>query len=363
MASLYLGKIGDGQQNYEVHAFTPGLAFREYKVSEVSDVQLFQKLLQSRYRLFEEGRSIYCTAVNPDVIEKTESSPHDTREGCIHLASIDSSGEIACGLSIAVDTGEKKGGKPIGLPLENRWKPGSYPEGVNLDPFRERYPRTQWGSNRTLRPWEMAECYRHFKSSLVSNDLNCRLGLYAAGYHLLVRNARATGKQITPIMVFDAIPEYFTLYKWAGCASLRDPTIAEQPEWLAPGYNKLIRRQEGSTETLYYKGQPISRTVPVPIARVDEEKLSFSREEVPFLDGVVDLLKLERFANRFPYLMAIRGIKGFSLGDRIKLLLGLNIVGRKYILEEAQTGNKFIQRQINRYACSTLRTQVWDFRF
>jgi hypothetical protein len=363
MASLYLGKIGDGKQNFEIHAFTSGLPFREYPVSAVSDEGLFNKMHRSRYRLLEEGRSIFCTGINPNAEEKTESNPHDSRAGCIHIASLDENGEIACGVSIAVDTGEKDGGTYIGLPLENRWKPGNYPLGKNLDPFRQRYPRLQWGTDRALKPWEMAEFYRHFKSSHVSDDLNCRLGLYAAGYHLLVRNARTKNKPATPVWVFDAIPKYFTLYKWAGCAALREQTIADEPEWISPSFDKVKSRKIGSEKMLFYKDRPISRTVTVPIARIASGKLSFSREEVPFLDGVIDLHKLENLSNRFPYLLVIRGIRGFSPGDRVKLLLGLNIIGRKYILEDATAGNKHIRRLINRLSCTILGTRLWEFRF
>jgi len=94
MSSLYLGKIGGKKGVYEVHAFTYKNPFRWLKVSEISDSGLFQKLLEARYKLLEEGRVIYCSAVQPDVKRKIESNPHDYREGTVHLVSLDWTGAL-----------------------------------------------------------------------------------------------------------------------------------------------------------------------------------------------------------------------------------------------------------------------------
>lgn len=37
MASLYLGKVGGRKENYEIHAVTKDMPFREYKTSEISN--------------------------------------------------------------------------------------------------------------------------------------------------------------------------------------------------------------------------------------------------------------------------------------------------------------------------------------
>jgi len=40
MASLYLGQIGRRKENYEIHAATKDMPFREYKASEISNSSL-----------------------------------------------------------------------------------------------------------------------------------------------------------------------------------------------------------------------------------------------------------------------------------------------------------------------------------
>lgn len=85
MPSLYLGKIGGKRGVYEVHAFTYKNPFRWLRSSEISDSGLFQKLLEERYKILEEGRAIHCSAVQPDVEMKIESNPHDYREGSVHI--------------------------------------------------------------------------------------------------------------------------------------------------------------------------------------------------------------------------------------------------------------------------------------
>ena len=122
MASLYLGRIGAKEQMYEIHALTKDLPFREYRASEIADSDLFQNLIEGRYRLLESGRAIYCTAVYPDTKNKIETNPHDSREGAVHIVAVDKNGDIECAVSVAVDVGNKDEGADIGLPLENRWK-------------------------------------------------------------------------------------------------------------------------------------------------------------------------------------------------------------------------------------------------
>lgn len=362
MPSLYLGKIGTKSKKVEVHAFTSGFPFREYPVSQVGDDTLFNCLIRERYRLLEEGRSIYCTAINPDQETKTETNPHDTREGCIHFASLDPEGKISCAVSIAVDIGEKHNGKRIGLPLENQWKKQGFPEGQKLDSFIERYPRLHWGREKSLLPWEMAECYRHFKVAGSKGNISTRLGLYVGAYHLLIREARNKGLVPTPLWVFDAIPKYFNLYKLVGCASLRYTAIEDDPRWLAPSPEKLIPKRDNSGEThLFYKGEKVSRNVPVPRVSIEDTQPNFTIKRIPFLDGAIDLHKLESYGQTHPYLLNIKNILGFSLADRLKMLLTLNVVGKRYILENRTKGKRWIRKWINDQARKFLQAQVWEF--
>lgn len=361
MSSLYLGEIGTKRSKVEIHAFTSGIPFREFGISKISDTGLYQKMLEGRYRLFEDGRSIFCTAVNPDQKNKLEKNPHDSRQGCVHVVSLNGDGNIACAVSVAVDTGEKENGEAIGLPLENRWRKQGYPEGQDLDAFRKLYPQLNWGRTGGIKPWEMAELYRHYKSKDAPDNISCRLGLYTGLYHLLIREAANKKLTTTPLWVFDAIPAYFNLYKFAGCAALRDLTIADDPEWLSPGPKKLKNRydHEGN-RVLYFEDKLVSRNVLVPHAKLKNGKLSFEQKQIPFLDGVVDFNKLEVLLKNHPYLFFVKGLNGFTIMDRVKLFFGLNVMGRRHFLENG-IGNKLIKTYLNNFACRYLKASHWEF--
>jgi len=147
-------------------------------------------MVKKRYEILNSSRAIYCTAVRPDEKNKVEINPHDKRPGTVHIVSIDDKDNIICGLSAALDTGETDRGELIGLPLENRWKPGDYPLGANLDEFREKFIRVNYGKNRELKPGEMVELYRHFKVNEGKENLPFRIVVYTGAYQLLVREAR-----------------------------------------------------------------------------------------------------------------------------------------------------------------------------
>lgn len=168
---------------------TKDLPFREFNTRESADSALFREILSGRYRLLESEKPIYCTAINPCQKEKKEVSPHDDRPGTVHIVAIDMQGHIACALSVAVDLGEKDRGKAVVLPLENRLRNNSFLEGANQDLFREHYLTLNYQWNRSLGVWEMAELYRHFRSTLRHSDLAARIGLYTGCYHLLIREA------------------------------------------------------------------------------------------------------------------------------------------------------------------------------
>lgn len=264
MSSLFLGRIGGLNKAYEIHALTKDLPFREYRASEIGDSDLFQNLIEGRYRLLESGRAIYCTAVHPNTEKKIEINPHDTRDGTVHIVAIDDKGEIECAVSVAVDAGNKDKGSFIGLPLENRWKRNGFPEGASLDSFREKYMPSIYGTDRKIHPWEMAELYRHYKRSLKS-DFTPRLGVYTGCFHLLAREAIKKGIQPTWFWVFDAIPQYFYLYKLAGAAVLRELTIVQNPRLISPGKRDLSIREVDGVKLIFYRGKIISRHVRTPI--------------------------------------------------------------------------------------------------
>lgn len=360
MASLFLGRIGTKENNYEIHALTSGLPFRDFSAAEIADTGLFRQLVKGRYKLLEEGREIYCTAINPIESEKIEINPHDTREGTVHIVAINIRGEISCAISIAVDIGTKEGGWPVGLPLENRWNPNGYPEGQNMDEFREKYLKLNGNQERSIAPWEMAELYRHFKSSGERGNFGCRLGVYTGTYHLLVRDARK--KKLTPtyLWAFDAIPEYFTLYKLAGAAVLREFTLSEPARHLSPSWHSLKQKVIDGVAALSYKNLSISRNVSVPSPKTENGKISYTQKEVPFLDGIIDINKLEQYAKRSPLLLYLKGIKGFSFKDRLKLRFALGVMAKR-AWEEDFAKQNFISRQFNKYILSKTQASIWSF--
>lgn len=352
MGSLYLGRIGSEKGVYEIHAFTKDLPFREFDKDEIADEGLFNQLLEARYNVLDGGRAIFCTAVNPDNETKKESNPHDYREGTVHITAVDNDGRIVCALSTAVDTGYKERGDPIGVPLENRWKPNGYPAGASLDRFREVYAKRILSQNREVEPWELAEIYRHFIDRSNRSSLAPRLGVYTGAYHLLVREAKKKGKRPTSIWVFDAIPAYFKLYKLVGASVLRDPSIEEPPRLISPDKRELENRVIGGEKTLFYKGEAVSRIVPVPIPSKENGELEFHVKGIPFLDGVVNTEGLEESIRKRPLLFFPVDGDGFSLKDRMQIRATLSTVGKR-ALDHNDRYNKIRKR--------TVRDRVSDF--
>ncbi len=284
----YLGTIGTLKNSYKIVAFTNDKSFGPYDASEIGDHELYQKMIKERFKSLKAGRAIYCTAVNVDIEKEVEQNPHDDRPGTVHIAAIDErTGKLSCILSAAVDTGEKDGDELIGLPLENRWKQNGYSKGDDLDKFREKYLELNRGENGPVRPWQMAELYRHLRVNGDPGEQISRLGIYVGLYHLLILDRRIRGLEETSIWIFDAIPKYFHLYRLAGAAVLRSQVIEDSPRYISPN---VVDIKEGDDKHLLYKGEVISRNVetlkPNPGILGD---VSFTRENVPFLDGVIDV--------------------------------------------------------------------------
>ncbi len=353
MPSLYLGTLADIHK-YEIHAFTSGLPWREYASSEIADHALYGKMLEGRYQLLESGRPIYCTAIRPDIENRVEKNPHDSREGTVHIVALDSDGRIRAALSVAVDIGSTCSGEPIGVPLENRWLPGTYPMGASLDNFGARYLSRVYGGDRPVQPWEMAELYRHYSSS-TSNGIVPRLGLYTGLIHLAVRQARKTGHTPTWLWVFDAIPQYFNLYKLAGAAVLRDLTIETPARLVSPPF-----QPQNNSSPVQYKGHIVSRNVPVPIPNNEMGHLQFVLNDVPFLDGVVDIQRLERMYRDSPLFLNLGEVKEFSLRDRLMLRCSLALTSKQAF--DTELAHKSFARQMNRLCLRKLGVANWTFR-
>ncbi len=358
--SMYLGTIGGARGSYEIHAFTNDLPFGFFPASQVADSELFHEMLEERYACLQSGRPIFCTAVNPDISKEMEWNPHDDRPGTVHIASINKeTRHISCVLSIAVDIGDTHNGEPVGLPLENRWRSNGYPAGSSLDRFRDRYPILNRDSNGPIHPWQMAELYRHVRVNGSPKDQISRLGLYVGAYHLCVLEARKRSAEETSIWVFDAIPEFFSLYRVAGAAVLRDLTIEDMPRHISPGVADIKEAVNGDCINLVYKGEVISRnvTVPHPLPGL-LGGMNFEMKEVPFLDGVIDIHKVENAIGKNPLTLSEIRYQGMSDEDVDMMGMALTICAKR-AFEKIHGSNPDIISTIN--FKRNFITPLWDF--
>ena len=358
MPSLYLGKIG-GREIYEIHVMTKGLAFRKYKTSQIADNTLFEKMVKGRYEVLESGKPIYCTAINSDMENKIEVNPHDSREGTIHIVAIDKNGNIEGSLSAAIDVGLKDKGETVGIPLENRWLSNGFSVGASLDPFREKYARAMYGEDRDIRPYEIAELYRHYKRSK-NGDLAPRMGLYTGWYHIGVRDAVNKGMTPSTLWLFDAVKNYFNLYKLVGGAVLRDPTIDNPPCIISPSPKNIVERVHEGEKALFYRGRKISRSVKVPLPFIKDGELIFKYENVPFLDGIVDARMRSETIRKRPLVLSLKEDKGFSLSDRLMLRIGLTVVSKRSFEVDHHASNVFC-KLANKVALKRAGITTWDF--
>lgn len=321
MSSLYLGKVGtaDGEV-YEVHAVTKNLPFRGYSASEIGDIDLYRQIMEARFNLLESGMAIFCTAINMDFERKIEEGAHCEREGTVHIASFDRNGKLICGISCAVDTCETENGTVIGVPLENRWRPNGYPEGASLDEFRQNYLKLNYGKNRTLKPFECAELYRHFRDADDITGIESRLAVYAGACNLLVRDPLKKGITPTWLWVFDAIPPWYNVYRIAGGAVLRELSIRDPPEIKSPYMKGRVHKTP-----VYYRGEIVSRPVRTPIPKKINGKTEYTLEDIHFLDGLIDMSKLQRAIANYPESLNSMSMEGYSDEDRAKLRAGLTV--------------------------------------
>ena len=251
-------------------------------------------------------------------------------------------------------------GGGVGLPLENRWQKNDYPEGKSLDPFRGKYIRLNYGKDRKVRPWEMAELYRHFRAPSSVNDIASRIGLYTGCGHLLVREAIRKNKTPSWIWVFDAIPSYFNLYRYVGAAFLRDLSIDEKPLHISPHPNRIEVTIDNGNTNLFFNGRIISRTVKIPIPKTLNGNVVFQNENLPFLNGVVDYYHLDVEAiGKSPVLLSRMKSKCLNLKDRMMLRSGLAIAGYRSFL--TFNSKHLLSNTINRFIFHKICPGGWHF--
>ena len=180
----------------------------------------------------------------------------------------------------------------------------------------------------------MAELYRHLRVNGDPGDQVSRLGVYTGLYHLLVREPRNAGFTETFIWLFDAIPKYFHLYRLAGAAVLRDPSIEDKPRYISPRVCDI----EVVDSALYYKGEKISRSVetlkPIPGILGD---LSFVKEAVPFMDGIINIHEVENAIRIDP--LGVSPVRHEGMSDEDMNILAIAQTIFAYRLFEQTHGN------------------------
>ena len=152
--------------------------------------------------------------------------------------------------------------------------------------------------------------------------------------------------------VFDAIPEYFNLYRFAGAAVLRDLTIENPPRLVSPCKRDIQMRKTSLEKAYFYNNERISRNVRTPIPYNNGDgPVKFRMEDVPFLDGLVDMHRLEKGIKNSPALPSLKNYKGFSTEDKMKLRTGLAISAKR----------AYEDRSINESLIKKIGINKWEF--
>jgi hypothetical protein len=347
MSSLYLGHISAGDSVYQIHAFTRGLPFREFPSSEISDSSLFDAMLKGRYDVLASGREIRWGGIDKE--KQQEYNPHDDRPGTLHIAALDQKDQkMACVISIAVDTGEKEQGDIIGLPLENRWKKNEKQKSSSLDRFRENYLSFNYGVKRPIEPYEMAELYRHYRVSDIDANIP-RIAICTGAFHLLIKEARNRNRTETFLWVFDAIVPYFNLYRIAGAAVLRSFTLKDPPRYISPSPDKIVYKRESDQVNAYWGEEIISHSVKVPQLHIENGNITYKTEEIIYLDGIVDLHRVEKAMIESPIELLPLKNEGMTEEDMQMLRAAVSVVGRRGY-EEYHRNNPKVMSVINQYS-------------
>ncbi|MEE9323111.1 MAG: hypothetical protein V3U72_01065 [Candidatus Aenigmarchaeota archaeon] len=317
MPSKYLGRMG----KFELHAFTGN--------GKYHDSELAKRMHEIRYSVLEGGHPIYCTAVSPDFEKRQEHNPHDALPTTTHFVTINrKTGEIEYILSTAKDSGETYNGDIIGVPMENRFSPlfNGYPPGAFLDEFRSQFLRENYGADSDVPPMRIAELYRHVKNP--DSELGgkgsegARLGVYAAAYQHLVRDALHEDRTPSDLWVWDAKPFYaFYMYSVVD-GVFRNLTIngGKGGRWIPTKDSSVKSKRVDGLEHYFLKedGTQVTRNLPILFPPKDGSfgpENRGERKPVPMVDGLVDVGHVEYMIKKHPLLFPGEDLK-FKLKER-----------------------------------------------
>ncbi len=83
-------------------------------------------------------------------------------------------------------------------------------------------------------------------------------------------------------------------------------------------------------------------------------------EDVPFLDGVVDVKRAEESVRRSPVRLSLKGHRGFTPKDFIHYRIVMAMLMKRSFDQDAHPGSS-ISRLINTWAFRKAHVETWDF--
>lgn len=287
MASKYLGTLGKWD-------FFIATTFGEYR-----DEEAVREIQHAKYKLITEGRrkdgkpiNIFCTAINLDHETKREISFFDDLETTYHIFAIKNSGndkgKLGCSCSYAFESQEKANGIRIGLPLENKINNG-YPEGFDLDEFRERYEYR----GRKSKPEERVELFRHFKLPEYLGDKVANIGVYRGGFQEFVKERLKKGETPKTKWLFCSKPTYYQ-YLYRPLSAMLVPLLMNgiSHDEASPPLNEISILDDNHTKDsggCFYNGIKISYRHPIIISQDNKEE-----KTERWFDYIPQIIDLER---------------------------------------------------------------------
>lgn len=313
MASKYLGTF----RGWDFYIATASGDYR--------DEGAVREIQRGRYDIITNGRikpngdrepvDIFCTAIDLDHETGREVSHFDDLPSTFHIYSLGNNkgkkefeGKIGSVCSCALESQERVGGVAMGLPHENRVSNG-YPEGFDLDEFRERYEYGGEGSTAGQR----VELFRHFKPTENWGDRASSLGIYRGAFHEFVTQRRKRGETPVTKWLFCSKPGYYKgIYRPFGAMVNQLLLAGVEHDKTHPTLDEIeFLGDDGTMNSggLIYSGIPVSYRYPIKISKTpdgekDERWFDFMTLTVD-CDRASDIVKADKSFKNHPELSEI----------------------------------------------------------
>jgi hypothetical protein len=293
MASKYLGTFGKWD-------FFIATVFGEYR-----DEEAVKEIQRARYKLITDGRvmkneereyiDIFCTAITLNHDSQREIRIFDDLNTTYHIFALGNGsdnasekGKLGGACSYALESKENDSGVIIGLPLENKVNNG-YPEGFDLDVFRETY---EYGSRKSI-PEEHIELFRYFKLPEYWRDRSASLGIFRGGFHQFVTGRRKRGKIPVTKWFFCSNSRYYQ-HIYRPFASMMIPLLLDGAKYdsASPSLKEIKMLDDDNTKNsggCFYNDKMVSYRYPLIISRKRRED-----KTVRWFDYLAQLVDCDR---------------------------------------------------------------------